>query len=968
MNNPETYHSFEAAEGQYRSLEAARKSKRLSSVQYEAELAKLQVIDASGQTWMLQSYSGQWHVYSQGRWVASQPPRSAAQPLRSASQTLRSASQSPKSNRKPLYLIAAAGLLAVCLLVAVVGAGGYWYLNRQPDGTVQADPGLPAPETQAGELADEPESPLIFTPRETVLIAPDGSLQRDAAGVGLSVPPGATHENAQVKLVAMAPEGEAATSLPAQLGLVTQFYAVQVDSANDGAGAAELVLPAADPNARVLTLIDGQYPGFLAIEPQNGELRLPLRLFPGIAQGEMGPSGSGEVLFAVAVPEQAGLGARTAASPLAGLLPVPLSDPKACLNDYHWRGKVIRYCRQTSDGAVQVRYYAYTGLTKPQADTVADTVKAAMAAYMGKGFTTAGISAQRPVQVVVTEGVSSPLYYVANGVVYLPPDSAKSMAGFGGRDLLHELAHWIQDEEYVMSYADKVGSQKWWLETSAENMVMLLDPTYADKNLSEYGKINLSGASLVLQGAPYQWPVSEYYGQAQLLKINICSNPACPLTETSFAAAISTGEFPLDEATARAKVHANLDDYAIYLLGGTPPKANWSIHMGKTVQEGIGYGDVVQVLASTKGPYILRGTNVEPQLSSQGNESDPATSLAIQAPLEKDGVYPLTVLPGEGKSAGFPALLKIEPGPPFWYRLGKADPVFNDGKAGLVLGPIHPSLGLPSVRLAALGENGGEVFKARLEFLDLSGTWLLNPVKILSDNVTCTTTGEGVNANWNTEFPAQLLTVASSMGSYTSSSGQGQYMWAHDPDRDPGGDIQPMLDLMEFHSRASIVEDKIIVQSDLTIKPPPTSALPPQPSFGLLAFFILPLGVAVAAGRRPRRRLALMVLALLSLVLLTACSMFGTLTSEATLTRIEPIAGGSETLGLVLDKGINTYAPGVLRLSAGSALVDVDISISGPSDINEQTSDVWVTRCTGTLSYELSVDIYKDAQISWPEE
>ena len=72
--------TFAEAEQRFRFLEDQRRRGVLSVEQYRAELAQLRVTDSWGRLWMLQEQTGQWFVFHEGQWRASQPPQQAPPP------------------------------------------------------------------------------------------------------------------------------------------------------------------------------------------------------------------------------------------------------------------------------------------------------------------------------------------------------------------------------------------------------------------------------------------------------------------------------------------------------------------------------------------------------------------------------------------------------------------------------------------------------------------------------------------------------------------------------------------------------------------------------------------------------------------------------------------------------------------------------------------------------------------------
>jgi len=71
--------TFAEAEQRFRFLEDQRGRGILTLEQYRAELAQLRVSDPWGRLWMLQEQTGQWFVFHEGQWRASQPPQQVPQ-------------------------------------------------------------------------------------------------------------------------------------------------------------------------------------------------------------------------------------------------------------------------------------------------------------------------------------------------------------------------------------------------------------------------------------------------------------------------------------------------------------------------------------------------------------------------------------------------------------------------------------------------------------------------------------------------------------------------------------------------------------------------------------------------------------------------------------------------------------------------------------------------------------------------
>lgn len=120
--------NYREAEDRFRMLENRRERGVLSQEQYRAELNRLRVTDAEGRLWMLQERTGQWHVYQDGRWIASEPPsaaRSTPPPVavtsepapRRRSEPPMPAKEGGGCRKTALYLIAWASLWTIVAVV-----------------------------------------------------------------------------------------------------------------------------------------------------------------------------------------------------------------------------------------------------------------------------------------------------------------------------------------------------------------------------------------------------------------------------------------------------------------------------------------------------------------------------------------------------------------------------------------------------------------------------------------------------------------------------------------------------------------------------------------------------------------------------------------------------------------------------------------------------------------------------------
>ena len=411
-----------------------------------------------------------------------------------------------------------------------------------------------------------------------------------------------------------------------------------------------------------MLVVDNEYLVELPQAPQNGKLTVQTRAAPTDDSDMMIPEGydgNGSIYYTVVTPKSGS--SLTSGLHLASLR--EQADERNCIPDISIiGGAAINLCRQNPDGTIMVMLPTLHRELSPQVDVMIDKIQTVMNKYAELGFTSAKLSSSSPMLVRVSSKITSPSYYPLNGVLYIPTDSVQKIATQNPTDVYHEMAHWIQAMKYSTRLAYYSGERTWWLETSAENMVMMVVPEYVGSNLLTYGTISGEGSSLALQAKPYQWP-GDYYVHAQLVKVNICDNDACPLSPESFAQAISAGSYPLMNGTAKGKISGNMKDYAYYLLGKSPTDANSSIPLTGPVKTGEGYGEYVRITRTNNTDLKYDYNGSEPQMRKE--TEDGMEVLVIEAPLAEDGVYPLMVSGGAGNNPGLPVEMVIEPGAPF---------------------------------------------------------------------------------------------------------------------------------------------------------------------------------------------------------------------------------------------------------------------------------------------------------------
>ena len=567
---------FREAERRFRTLDSRCRAGDISPADYQAQLYQLQVADETGRLWMMQETTGRWFVFEDGRWQPGSPLGAAVGPRTPPPPPIPAPRKPTVQPPRRRWLAIGGVSLGVLVCTGTLLAGTLLWPQLQailPDmresSSVGAPGGESAPEAVATaeplDATDEeaPTPGMELTARKTLPVAADGSSISDETGTSLQVPPGAVLDGGQAQLEIYEPQGDLVDALKGTYVLETSFFAATAQGSDDGVGRATLRLPAAGPDSRIVTLIDEQYLVMLDVEPEGGTLTLSPRL--GASEGggdEMVATlaRGGTIRYAVVHPRQDARHGK-GVSGLSAAAQQDWDSSRYCQVYYTYHSaqpQPVNGCRKNEEGSVFVSYPRELGLAD-EANRVVDVAEGMMANYLnldgeGRGFPAAKISRSRPLYITLVRGGGNPYYKPANGVIYLPTDTASATAGEGASALYHEMAHWVQDEAYVMTWAFLWDDKTWWLETAAENMVMLVDPSYTAKNLTVYGKMSLPDNRLDFQASPYDWR-GDSYVQAQLVKLNMCDdNNVCPISKASFKTAVNEGTYPFDAVSARQKL------------------------------------------------------------------------------------------------------------------------------------------------------------------------------------------------------------------------------------------------------------------------------------------------------------------------------------------------------------------------------------------------------------------------------
>jgi len=970
--------NFREAENHFRELERRWNAGQVDAAAYQSALVELRVVDANGETWMMQEHTGRWFVYRDGNWVLMAPPTPAQ-----VKQSQPAARQEPPSTKKGRgwKVLLVLGLVGICALCAGGGVAGYLMYNNGTI-TLPREIGDLLPETlpnsSAPALEGEPAgesaelAPAGIKEIESVSAAADGTPVTDSHGVSLVVPEDAVEEGMQVDLAANDLNAPWVKEVESAVSIDTPFYSLSAQGKSDSNGSLSLSFPAANPNSRLLAVIDDNYLVELAQAPQDGKFTIQTRAAP-TDRSELALTqdidGSGSIYYAVITPKSGAHlsdGSQMAAWNASGLA---VNDERNCIPDLSIiGGAAVNLCRQNPAGTVQVMLPTKHRDLLPQVDIMVDKVEAAMTKYAELGFTTAQLSHSSPMLLRVSAKATSPSYYPMNGVLYIPLDTVSQMASESPSEVYHEMAHWIQAVKYSTQLAYWSQERTWWLETSAENMVMLLDPAYQGQNLLTYGAITTSDNALAFQFSPYQWP-ADFYVHAQIVKLNMCDNPTCPLSQASFAKAISEGAYPLMNGTAKSLIGQNLTDYAYYLLGKFPVRANTAISLNGPVKTGEGYGEYVKIKRTNSSEIDYEFNGYSPQMLKESIDGKDA--VAIQASIQRDGVYPLTILGGTGDKPGLPVQLVIEPGASFYYTLDDGELKYSDGSAELKLLPIHGIMGYKKVRIVALGINGGEVFKARVEPLSLEGAWaVVTTGGKTGGGLTCSGgAAEDENPDGGAELMALIMYMMSGTGDMlTDPTGQ-SLDWNQVSSRVPPAITEANL---TFQATALIAGDGVKYQAKVDIpRSESESSLPPAAA-PLATAALLPLAWLWRKRidlRWVRVSTNLLVIAFLVLVSTACVNIYGDSSLDATFTRVEYV-GGEDTGVIMFSDDANSVTPqgNPLWRLTGSGTYDVSIKIETPATDEKGQNTTNIETCSGKITFPIAAYIYKDMVVNIPDE
>jgi hypothetical protein len=254
------------------------------------------------------------------------------------------------------------------------------------------------------------------------------------------------------------------------------------------------------------------------------------------------------------------------------------------------------------------------------------------------------------------------------------------------------------------------------------------------------------------------------------------------------------------------------------------------------------------------------------------------------------------------------------------------------------------------------------------QMYDLSGYWYIENGNIISDNITCTQSGEGDSDTPDSRIFPIYGSLITSFGAFTRDEKTGVYSWSLDASKLP-----PDASSSDFVFNANVRQsaDGVTFVSSSNFPQKQSSSLPRSPfsaetakNIGLAA--ALPVLPLAWLGTRRKSR-ALLAAALLLCLLAAGCSgfffMYGNIDADITFKKVEQINNEQPA---TVQFGSGTAPQGLYRLSDGVARYTVDFTIGGGAATIEGES-VSSSHCTGTVDVAATGYVYKDLTIAFPK-
>ena len=390
----------------------------------------------------------------------------------------------------------------------------------------------------------------------------------------------------------------------------------------------------------------------------------------------------------------------------------------------------------------------------------------------------------------------------------------------------------------------------------------------------------------------------------------------------------------------------------------------------EAVSGGGAFGEVIYVSQTSKTPLSYLGSlGRNPQIDSKNQ--DGFASQEFNAPLERGGIYPITISSRVGY-VGMPVMLTVEAGIPLVYRLDGGDVKTHSGEKALILGPISANLGYTELRLAAYNSSQSvQNFRASLKIVDLKGAWTLQSTTGTpnTDVVICDNPPLKGSDKLYTALPT-YGNLFMAMGDFTPAGSADKLDWTFLPKRlpsgtSPGGFAQNYS--MEITPEDITIKGRLDIPQKKAFIP---SAGKTAGSLGALSLLV----VGMVGGKRLTRlrtgglrKIAITVIVLLLVLLLLAgCATFyGSSDVEIKISKLEASNGDTDaTWDIATQRVPGTLPIWTITEASGTYTVDsTTVTDTTPDLLADQKINSY-NRCTGTLIFDLKGGVYPDVTIT----
>ncbi len=760
-----------------------------------------------------------------------------------------------------------------------------------------------------------------FSTAESVEVAGNGSVT-DSNGVVLTVEGGLVESGDSVVMQASTASGSLIDLVELYMEVQSPYYSVHIDGDEDAPGRALLQFPAVDPELRLARIVDGEHFALLPFEPESGVLSARVPMF----QNNMSDSDTN-----IGVEGDLKLVVVRSNTPIFGLTeinqPKPIQLSSATIQTVSGADLCINTGQfhqcYSDDRKILVSWNStFYSISDETAGVIISEVERALEAYQAYGFSNADIPFYSWIDVQLeplrNEGAA---FSTLSGTILIGESSTNTendngtlrLSPIARQNLWHEVFHYLQDFSYKMSYSAFLSERVWWLEATAEGAPSIVDPSQLGVAAGISGGVTHASGIFGIQKAPFTWEAgSAGYITAQHLWINICpSSSVCALTPQEYAAAINDGDFPFFNQSKKDQFidEAPMEDYLRYLLGASPIYTNTAIPIADNVANGTSIGEIIY---ARQNPFRSGNFSIEP-VEESARISRPSTyQLDISATLESGGAYharisndnkpPLFQVANTGIET-LPMMLTVD-AYPLLYRTGT-----TDGSGNTSYGDVFYHGGSEDFVIGPISQTLGH-----------------SVVRIAAHN----------NASTNRTLTANVGVV--DLNGY----------WTPSIQSVSGDTIQCLDTTVEIPNRQDLIEDLLAYSA---------SSGPyeqePEPDLHKL-FFNQEAAIPTNAGQTGEITISD------SNIALSHNLSFAERYIEFVFYETASVSTSMEFTSLTYHTGQSGNGP--LWTLSGTGTTSLDANIQGRDDQGVNTPTV----CTGSISYNLTMDIYDSTQTSDP--